>query len=96
MQLALLPVLWTPAGGGRWLSPSEAVLPDEACRADKNLLAALLAAGLPLADPVLPPPAADMLLAQAPGARALHPALLRRHLSAPGWRFAGARSSEVW
>ncbi len=31
----------------------------------------------------------DMLLANSPGAEALRPELLRRRLSAPGWRFAG-------
>ena len=30
-----------------------------------------------------------MLLAHTPGARVVHPALLRAHLSAPGWRLAG-------
>ena len=93
LQVAALPVIWCPAAegnSGRWIAPQQAELPDEACRLDDQLRAALLAAGVPLADSRLPPAVCSMLLAHSPGAEALRPALLRRRLSAPGWRFAGA------
>lgn len=95
LQVATLPVIWCPAvdgNRGRWIAPQQAELPDEACRLDDQLRAALLAAGVPLADPRLPPAVCSMLLAHSPGAEALRPALLRRRLAAPGWRFAGASS----
>jgi hypothetical protein len=94
LQVATLPVIWCPAAdgnSGRWIAPQQAELPDEACRLDGQLRAALLAAGVPLADPRLPPAVCSMLLAHSPGAEALRPTLLRQRLAAPGWRFAGVR-----
>lgn len=38
-----------PSGGGGWVAPQEAVLPDLQCRQQPDLAAALLAAGLLLA-----------------------------------------------
>ena len=79
VQIATLPVVWVPRRGGTWVMPSEAVLPDPQCRQQPELAAALLAAGVPLAMEV-PETVAAAMLESTPGARAMHPALLRTHL----------------
>lgn len=65
-------------------------------RADPQLQAALLAAGVPLADVAMPAALTDALLERCPAARALHPALLRTHVSAAGWRLAGGHDLRVY
>ena len=79
LQIANLPVVWLPAGKGGWVTPAVAVLPDPECRQRPELAAALAAAGVPLAMDV-PPAVAAAMLDSTPGARAMHPALLRSHL----------------
>jgi hypothetical protein len=48
--LQQLPVLWTPAAGGFWLSPEDALLPDDKCLAEPLLAAAVAKLGMLVAD----------------------------------------------
>jgi sacsin len=48
--LQQLPVLWTPAAAGFWLSPEDALLPDDKCLADPQLAAAVAKLGMLMVD----------------------------------------------
>ena len=65
--------------------------PDKLSSTLRLATAALLEAGLPLAADV-PDAIAAAMLDLTPGARAMHPALLRDHLRAAAWRPCGRRS----
>eukprot|EP00198_Chlamydomonas_reinhardtii_P000860 XP_001690195.1 predicted protein [Chlamydomonas reinhardtii] len=59
-QLAELPIVWTRAGGGRWISPRTALFSDAACAIEPLLRPLLVALGMPLACDV--PAAAEAAL----------------------------------
>jgi hypothetical protein len=49
-QLSTVKILHTPAGGGRWITPREAVYPDHELATNPDLAAALVAEGLFVTD----------------------------------------------
>ncbi|GLC59948.1 hypothetical protein PLESTB_001557000 [Pleodorina starrii] len=79
-HLGELPIVWTRAGGGRWISPRSALFSDAACAAEPLLRNLLVALGLPLACS-MPPAAEASLLRGVPGATAVAPHHVRRHLA---------------
>ncbi len=71
---------------------SESLVGESQAELDlRRTTAALLEAGLPLAVDV-PEAIAAAMLYLTPGARAVHPGLLRDHLRASAWRPCGRRS----
>ena len=77
--LATCSLLWTNAGGGRWLPPPKVLLADEACLADPRLRAVLVALGLPIT--CFAPRWLELLVLRlTPGAVLLSPAIVREHL----------------
>ena len=88
MQIAEHQVLWTPALGGRWLLPSQTVLPGP--DVPQGLAELLCKDQFPLAE--LPPEAAGLCLTYCSPARALSPGLVREHLRS-GRRHAALEGS---
>ncbi|KXZ55127.1 hypothetical protein GPECTOR_3g279 [Gonium pectorale] len=80
-HLGDLPVVWTRAGGGRWITPKTALFADAACAADLVLRQLLVSLGLPLACD-MPPAAEASLLRGVPGAAPVSPQRVRAHLAA--------------
>ncbi len=83
VQVAFLKVVWTDSQGGRWVTPTDALLPDEACTADPELAAALSMEGMSL---VTGAPAwlLSAWLSKVPSIRTVTPAAVRYHLRAKG------------
>ena len=76
-------MVWTDSQGGRWVTPTDALLPDEACTADPELAAAFSMEGMPL---VMGAPAwlLSAWLSKVPGIRTVTHATVRSHLRAKG------------
>ena len=78
---------WTDCHGGKWVAPSAALLPDEACAASAVLAAAFTREGMPLVTGL--PPAMLRTWQQAmPSVHVVTPAAVREHLRARGARLA--------
>ena len=84
---------WTDSGGGGWLAPSRALLPDDACSGNPALAAALCAEGVPLVIGLLRGLLATWREAM-PAVRHIAPAAVRAHLRARGARLALASLPE--
>lgn len=87
LQVASLKIAWAESDGGRWLAPTDALLPDEACTSAPQLAAAFSKEGMPL---VTGAPAwlLSAWRTKVPGTRTLTPAAARAHLRAKGARLA--------
>eukprot|EP00850_Spirogloea_muscicola_P024010 SM000422S15899 [mRNA] locus=s422:514:20866:+ [translate_table: standard] len=87
-----LPVVFTNAGGGRWITPKRAVFPDASAWRGPELDAALASVGLPVA---YTPSAiiAGFREANCIGLHFLSPTLLRKSLSARGRSLADRDST---
>ncbi|KAJ7566796.1 hypothetical protein O6H91_02G118900 [Diphasiastrum complanatum] len=74
-----LPVLYTAAGGGRWVTPKQAIFPDYPFAQGTELRDALSETGLPCID--APAPVVAAFQKFAPSLRYLTPRLLRKWLT---------------